>query len=203
MQLNFEIHGLIYRGPEVQNSGLEQELPSSYMSLLNSINGFVAWNGGLHIRGLCEEPSWHSLRQAWEGHEAFHFLYENVRASDLPFAQDAFGDQFLIRDNQVMHLSAETGDLELKADSLKIFLENVSNDPLEYLLLQPLQQFLKEGNTFEPGRLIMAYPPFCTKESANGVSLKTIPAEELILFHADFAKQIPGDGQSIQVIVED
>jgi len=201
--VEFTIEGLIYKGPVIDVSDDQTVIPSSYQSLLNSINGFVAWNGGLHIRGLCNSPGWHSLWQVWKGPQAFHTLYENVKFTDIPFAQDALGDQYLIRDNQIFHLAAETGDLELKAEGFKQFLENVSKNPMEYLLLHPLQQFLKEGKDLAPGELIMAYPPFCTQESAEGVSLKTVPAQELILFHADFARKLPKDGQKVRVEIDD
>jgi hypothetical protein len=42
----------------------------------------------------------------------------------------------------------------------------------------------------KPGELLSVYPPFCTKESAAGVSLKAISASDRIGFLADFAKQI-------------
>jgi hypothetical protein len=66
----------------------------------------------------------------------------------------------------------------------------VESDPIEYLSLQPLFQFQNEGGSLQPGQLLSVYPPFCTKESANGVSLKAIPTLERITFLADFAGQI-------------
>ena len=54
----------------------------------------------------------------------------------------------------------------------------------------PLLQLETEGGTLRPGQLISAYPPFCTKEAADGVSLRAVPALELNRFHADFARQL-------------
>ncbi len=40
--------------------------------------GFIMFDGGLHIRGACIQPKWHSLRKAWEGEFALHLLYPTV-----------------------------------------------------------------------------------------------------------------------------
>jgi len=38
------------------------------------------------------------------------------------------------------------------------------------------------------------YPPFCTRESADGVSLAAVPATECLDLLADFARQMPPEG---------
>ena len=76
--------------------------------------------------------------------------------------------------------------------NLETFLHSVQEKPVDFLSLQPLQRFRDEGGELKPGELLSVYPPFCTKESARGVSLKAIPALERISFLADFARQIAG-----------
>jgi hypothetical protein len=129
------------------------------------------------------KPEWHSLRAAWRGANAFHVLYEEVRPSDIPFAQDQLGDQFLLRGGAVLRLAAETGEIEPLAESLEDFLDNVRSD---------IEGFLNVGlqHVIEPGQILQAYPPFCVQESAAGMSLRPLPAAETILFHANLAKQI-------------
>ena len=110
------------------------------------------------MRGACREPAWHSLRE-----------------DDIPFAEDAVGDQWILRGDQVLRLAAETGDVE----------------PLG-LGLHPLLQLHQEGGRLEPGQLISVYPPFCTKESADGVSLRPVPADECHAFLWSLAEQLRG-----------
>lgn len=193
-----KLSNITWKEPEADDLELLSKLPSDLKNFLEMCNGCIIHNGALHIRGLSQKPSWHSLREAWLGKNSFTSLYEKIRPEDIPFAQDQMGDQYLLRDGRILLLSAETGDTEEFASSLTEFFENVEEDIEEYLnvgLDYPL----------EPGKLIHAYPPFCTQESGDGSSLKPVSAEELILFHADFAKQISklDDGEQIKITFTD
>jgi hypothetical protein len=136
--------------------------------------------------------------------ESFAAHYPEVQTNDIPFAQDVLGDQFLLRGRDVLRLRAETGEVETVATGLIEFLERVVADPVGYLSLEPLQRFEGEGGRLEAGQLLSAYPPFCTKESAAGVSLRAIPVHERLGFLATFAAQIAAvaNGQPIEVVVE-
>ena len=193
-----ELSHVTFSGPPSDDPTLWAKLPKELVGLLRSINGFIQYGGGLHVRGVCTTPEWHSLRAAWLGEMAFHRLYGSVAADDIPFAEDCVGDQFLLRGGQVLRLAAETGDVEPFAPGLASFLEAASASPVKYLSLEPLLQLHHEGGALEPGQLIHAYPPFCTKEAAQGVSLRVVPARELIGFHAELAAQLPPDGGHIE-----
>jgi hypothetical protein len=80
-------------------------------------------------------------------------------------------------------LSGETGEIERLADSLLDFFSGVSSG---------IEGFLNVGlsHKLQPGQLLHAYPPFCFRESGAGASLAPLPASEVILFHADLARQI-------------
>jgi hypothetical protein len=68
--------------------------------------------------------------------------------------------------------------------------------------MESLLQLQNEGGELKPGELIHVYPPFCTKEAANGVSLKAVPSSEALLYLADFSKQISGLGEGEQFEVK-
>jgi hypothetical protein len=123
----------------------------------------------------------------------------------VPFAEDCLGDQFLLREGRVWRLAAETGEVESLEVGLGGFFEAVQADPVEYLSLHPLLQFQREGGRLEPGQLLAAAPPFCIQESANGVSLRAIPADERRRFLADLAAQLRDvpDGGQIDFRLED
>lgn len=179
-----------YTGGEITDLEILERLPRVYRELLSQVNGCILFHGGLHIRGAVVSPSWHSLRNAWFNEAALHHLFPAIQQQDVPFGQDCLGDQFILRDHVVHQLQAETGDLRTLAMDLETFLMRAREAPVEFLSLQPLQQFRREGGELKPGELLSVYPPFCTKEAARGVSLKAIPALERIAFLADFAKQI-------------
>jgi hypothetical protein len=108
-------HGLLaelpcvtFVGPAIDDRATLAELPEDLRCVLLEVNGFVAFGGGLHVRGACHEPLWHALGQA----RCFAETYPGVLDSDVAFAEDAVGDQWLLRDGQVLRLHAEHGRVE-------------------------------------------------------------------------------------------
>jgi hypothetical protein len=192
------ISGITWRGESVDDVEILRELPPELVRILSDTNGFILHDGALHVRGASITPEWHSLRVALREPSAFHTIYENVHATDIPFAQDQVGDQFLLRDGRVLRLSSETGDIEPLADSLDEFFSRVAAD---------IEGFLNAGlgHTMQPGQLLLAFPPFVFQESGAGASLKAVRAGEVILFHADLARQIRDipDGGQIKIKVVD
>ena len=179
-----------YVGPEITDTEILERVPEDYRRLLNQTNGFIVFDGGLHVRGAALAPEWHSLRKVWLGDFALHKLFPAIDESDVPFAQDCLGDQFLLRDGVVHKLDAEIGEVESLGVDLEAFLNRAQDDPVEFLSLQPLLQFMSEGGELKPGQLLSVYPPFVTKESADGVSLRAISMFDRLGFLAYFARQV-------------
>lgn len=192
------LSGITFKGPLEYDQDLLEMLPEELAALLRSVNGFILYHGALHFRGASFALPWHDLRRAWHGDLGLHQLYDAVEQSDVPFAQDIFGDQFIWRNGMILRLWAETGEMEVVADSLDEFFHGVEDDIEDYLNVNTKV-------TVEPGQLISAYPPFCTKESAGGCSFRACPADEVITFHAEFARKIRclTDGERLQIRTSD
>jgi hypothetical protein len=156
MKASFD--NLTFVGTALGEAALLSALPPAYRKLLSAQNGFIACNGGLHIRGLCDDPDRHSLQQVWTGDGALAKLYPSVDEHDIPFGQDCVGDQFLLRDEIVHRLWAETGEMESLGCDFHAFLAQAAADPVAYLTLQPLLQFQAEGGSLQPGQLLSVYP---------------------------------------------
>lgn len=144
----------------------------------------ILYNGGLQIRSEGAEEKLLDVNTFLEGDLSLSKLYPAVLPDDYPIAQDCFGDQFLLRNESVIKLSAESGDIEEYNCTWEEFIGWVKESPYDRL-------DLPEDLKLEAGKLLFAYPPFCTKEGSEA-SIKPIDGEELILFHADFARQING-----------
>jgi hypothetical protein len=179
-----------YVGPEITDAEILDRAPEDYRRLLNQTNGFILFDGGLHVRGAVLVPEWHSLRKVWLGDFALYKLFPAIGESDVPFAQDCLGDQFVLKDRIVHRLDAELGEVESLGMDLDTFLNHAQENPVEFLSLRPLLQFMNEGGELKPGQLLSAYPPFITKESAGGISLRAISMFDRLGFLADFARQI-------------
>jgi hypothetical protein len=198
-----KLSGVTFQGPELTNAPILSELSIEYFELLRERNGFIAFEGGFHLRGVCDVPVWHSLAEAWRGENSLHRLFPSVRETDVPFGEDCMGDQFLLRESEIYRLSGESGDAESLKCSWRQFFERLTADSFELLRLHPLVQFQRDGGRLEPGQLLSVYPPFVCEESRNGVSLSAIPATERISFLADFARQFASiaDGEQCRITV--
>jgi hypothetical protein len=194
-----EFPGISYSGPAVDDPDLLAELPAALAALLGRVNGFVAYRGGMHVRGACAQPAWHSLRAAWRGPASFAARYPSVLASDVPFAQDPLGNQFLLRDGLVVRLYTEVGQLQPLGIDLDGFCERVLADPIGTVGLQPLMQFEGEDERLLPGQLLSAFPPVCSEEAREGVLLRAVPIADRLTDLASLAAQLAGVPEGGQV----
>lgn len=193
----------MYVGSPIDDLPILDRLPALLREFLLRTNGYVAFHGGLHVRGACLEPEWHSLRAAWTGEHALHRLFPALRPDDVPLAEDALGDQFVLRDGTVHRLWAESGEIESMGVNLAGFDAAVRADPVGYLSLGPLERFRADGGVLEPGQLLSAYPPFVMRE-AGDVSLRAISSRDRILWLADLASRLQAlpDGARVEFHVE-
>jgi hypothetical protein len=195
--------GLIYCGADIEDPEILCALSDDHRELLSQRNGFVLFNGGLHIRGAVHSPEWHSLRKVWRGDLALHELFPAVEESDVPFGQDCLGDQFLLRSGVVHRLNAEYGEIESLAMDLGTFLDRARENPVEFLSMYPLLRFRSDGGEIMPGQLLNACPPFVIKGDAEDVRLMAISMIEQISFLADFSSQVSklSDGTKVEIKV--
>lgn len=151
--------GLTYRGAPLDDVSILEQVPAEYAQLLAQRNGFVAFRGGLHVRGACIAPDWHAIRNAIEGPVAISRLFPGLETGDTPFGQDAWGNQFVLRSGQVFRLSAAPADVAPVAGGLAEFLAACLETPLEVLRLEPLYRYLHRGGSLAPGELLWGDPP--------------------------------------------
>ena len=195
----------MYRGPAIDDREMLARVPGELAAFLEQTNGYVAFDGGLHLRGACHAPPWHALRTAWEGPLALHMLYPDIRATDCPFAEDALGDQYLIREGAIFRLDGETGDVRPFAADLYTFDADARGDPIGYLNLAPLERFRAEGGSLAIGQSLSVYPPFCVAESAGGVSYRavdTLSRRSSLAALAAQLRELP-DGTRIDLVVRE
>jgi hypothetical protein len=201
--MHLDLPHLTYPGAELDDPDILARVPAELAELLRTRNGCVAYGGGLHVRGACRGPAWHSLRDAWESDDALHRLFDEVQPADVPFAEDAFGDQFLLRDARVLRLNGELGEVTEVAESLPRFFDALLADAGLLLDYEPLLRFLAQGNRLDPGQLLAAYPPFVLSGEGSGRDLRPVDALERRRFLADLARQLHGlpEGSEVRLKV--
>jgi len=178
-----KLSNITWQAGESTDLKMLKSLPVELRELVSSTGGFIVHHGAIHFRGCAEEPKWNSLRELYWGDSSLKTKYQQIDLDDIPFAHDQVGDFYLWRNEEIFHLDAETGEVSKFEHSLERFLGGIEENIEEYLNISL-------DRRLEPGRALHAYPPFCTAEAADGVSLRDIPIDELIEFHADFARQI-------------
>lgn len=204
--MDFALDQVTYQGPPIDDQETFERLPQPLRDLLLQVNGFVQYGGGFHVRGACMEPAWHSLRAAWSGELALSRLFPAVQESDIPFAEDCFGDQFLLRGEKVFLLHAEVGDVEEVSAEFWPFLMGIQKDPVEALGLEPLVAYLQDEGELEPGQLLSVRPPFSTLEAEEeGVSLRPTATAERLRFLSRLAERLKDlpDGAEVEIDFED
>jgi hypothetical protein len=194
----------MYVGPPIDDESILDRLPLEYRDLLARANGYVAYHGGLHVRGACFAPEWHSLRAAWDGDRALHRLFPALAPGDVPFGEDALGDQYVVRAGLVHRLSGESGELVTLGVDLVDFDGAVRADPVGYLNLAPLEAFRAEGGSLRPGELLNVYPPYCFEVGDGRRSFRAVSATEQIAFLASVAAQLRGvpDGSTVRFAID-
>lgn len=187
-----------YIGQNINDLICYDKLPDYLKDFLSRQNGFIALEGGFHVRGCVLAPEWHSLGDAWFGGLKLSDLFDHLTPNDIPIAQDGFGDQYLIRDGQIIRLLSETGELEFLEIDFHTFLELVQTDPVGVLNVENMGRF-----GLKPGQLLSVIPPFCINTDSDR-SIKPIDAEERIRFLSAFSRQIGHlpDGTKVKIETE-
>lgn len=97
-----------------QAGALGQEL----LEMLKVKNGFFAFDRALHVFPLGTANEGYDL-VTWNSDELWRTAYGHLLAGrELFFAEDIFGEQFLIREDTIWRFDPETGDQEAFADTL-------------------------------------------------------------------------------------
>ena len=192
-----------YHNTEITDKGTYKRLPSELKEFYSEYNGLVICNGGLQFKGCVNEPKWISLRDVWTGLLSLHNTYKDLLESDIPFAQDCFGDQYLLRDGSVIRLSSESGDIDNLDLTFKQFIDEVIKRPTEFLALESFNDLNEMDIKLKEGQLMNVFPPFMFNCDGDR-SFKPVPAEEQISFLKSIysqTKNLP-DGQSIKIVTE-
>lgn len=179
-----EFNDITYIGQEIDDFNTLEILPEYLRHFFANQNGLIAYHGGFHIRGCVINPLWHSLGYVWFGDLNLSNLFDCISQNDIPIAQDCFGDQYLIRDNSIIRLSAEIGDLEFLNLHFHDFLKKVQVDPISMLNIENIEQFKLKN-----GQLLSVFPPFSINTESTQM-IRPIDFEQRIRYLSQLSKKI-------------
>lgn len=127
--------------------------------LLGRKNGFYAFESALHLLpSNCENAPMDIER--WNNGGLWREEYDGVADGFLFFAEDAFGEQFALRDGMVYRFDGENGAAEEMANSLEDWASLIL-DGYEYETGYPLaHEWQMLNGTLMPGERLLPKVPF-------------------------------------------
>ncbi len=179
-------------------------LGKELLAMLTSKNGFYAFESALQIFPAAYYTQEMTLGR-WNSHGLWRFEYESIADSKLFFAQEAFGNQFCIFQDQIWFFDAETGDLEFMADSMESWAEKILTDhgmKTGYPLMSGWQ---RANGRIQAGHRLMPKIPFVLGGEYALGNLYTLNAVSAMKSRGNLAKQIKDlpDGAKIQFKIID
>jgi hypothetical protein len=172
--------------------------------LLTKKNGFFAFESALHVLPLGTPTKAPTLLQ-WNAIDMWRDAYGELARDGLFFAEDVFGNQFLVRDQQILSFDAETGETRPVAKSLDGWAEAVLDD-YEHLTGYPLAHEWQVKNTpLENGDRLVPKHPFVIGGAYALENLRAMRAERGMRWRGELASQILRlpDGASVTVKILD
>ncbi len=174
-------------------------LADDLLKMLCQRNGFYALERALHVF-----PT-HSSQQEigladWNENTLWCGSYSELADGCLFFAEDVFGGQFCIKNNQVHTFDPETGALDYLADDIEGWASAIIND-YEVLTGYPLAHQWQQQNGQIPARKrLLPKMPFVVGGEFKLDNLYLADAVEGMQFRADIANQIKDlpDGAQIK-----
>jgi hypothetical protein len=138
----------LWRGP----------LGTDLLELLRLRNGFYAFEGALHVLPW-GQPSGVMNLEAWNSRDLWTHEYGGLAEGLFFFAEDAFGNQFCLREGGVCSFDAETGETESLGRSVEDWAHRVLS---EYELLTGFPLFhdwqVEHGRVPSGSRLVPIVP---------------------------------------------
>lgn len=192
--------------PEISGKlrNLAGSLADDLLRMLCQRNGFYALESALHVF-----PT-HSSQQEiglddWNENVLWRNAYKEFADGCLFFAEDVFGGQFCIKENQVYTFDPETGALDYLADDIEGWAKAIIGD-YEVLTGYTLaHQWQKQNGQIPAKKRLLPKMPFVAGGEFNLDNLYLVDAVEGMKFRADIANQIKDlpDGAQITFNVTD
>lgn len=177
---------------------LAGSLANDLLKMLCQHNGFYALNKALHVFSANSSKNEFGIHD-WNREGLWRNEYKELAEGCLFFAEDIFGGQFCIKDNQINTFDPETGDLFFIANNIEEWAKEIISD-YEVLTGYRLASQWQEKNGEIPSKIRLSPKiPFVAGGEFNLGNLYAVDAVQGMRFRAHIANQIKGlpDGSHI------
>lgn len=190
--------------PDTTGGSWSSSLELEVLAMLRLRNGFFAFEGALHVLPIGGQPGVMNLG-AWNSSHLWRHEYGNLADGLFFFAEDAFGNQFCLRENRVCLFDAETGQTEPIGSSIEDWAGHVLSD---YDLLTGFPLFHEWQVVHGPvpvGSRLLPLVPFVLGGDYSLTNLRVAGAVSGMRARGNLAQQIRDlpDGAQIEFKVVD
>lgn len=183
---------------------LAGSLINDLLNMLHQRNGFYAFERALHV--FPSHSTQHEIGlDDWNNSALWINDYKGMADNCLFFAEDIFGSQFCIKDNQIFIFDPETGELSYLADDIEGWAKEILSD-YEVLTGYPLAHQWQQQNGQLPSKMrLLPKVPFVMGGEFVLENLHLVDAVSGMKFRADIAIQIKDlpDGDHVQINIID
>jgi len=157
--------------------------------MLIKANGFYAYKSALHVFSTHTAPAEINLED-WNKEGLWRSAYQGLADNCLFFAEDVFGGQFCIKNDEIYAFDPETGGMEYLASDIEGW-ANVIFEDYEMLTGYPLAHDWQELNGRIPsGSRLLPKIPFVAGGDFTLANLYLSDAVDGMKFRAEIAVQI-------------
>jgi hypothetical protein len=186
-------------------ASLSAEYGAELQGLLAARNGFFTFESALHV--FPHGPSSGSLMtlESWNSPIVWKAAYEGMADQLLCFAEDIFGNQFVISEAGIVRFDLETGDADVVAGDIGEWVDLILSDYQKWTGYKLAHEWQVRHGGLDAGQRLAPKIPFVLGGQFDVSNLFAVNATEGVLLRANLAVQIRDlpDGAQVEYIVTD
>lgn len=159
--------------------------------ILNSKNGFYAFEGALHFFSDKEYQDYDLWKESYKG------LADDIKC----FAEDAFGNKFSIKDNAIYFFDAETAETEFLADTLEEWAKLILDDYNYHTAFPLIDKWQKKNGILPVKSRLVPKKPFIMGGEYSVDNLYAMDSTKSMQYRGEIASQIKNlpDGSKVNI----
>lgn len=162
-------------------------------------NGFYAFASALHV--FPDDPSCGRDVRAWNAPALWRDAYGALADGCWFFAEDAFGEQFCVKDGRIHRFEPETGALTELAASVEAWAEIILADHRQETGWPVAHEWQTEHGALPEGTRLLPRMPFVTGGGYDLANLRVADAVRGMRWRGELALRLRGvaDGETIPI----
>jgi hypothetical protein len=186
--------------PELLDYQMQSPLIMQLAQMLRIKNGCFAFESALHIFPYGKTMHGYSLSE-WNKSDLWRCEYESLTDDMLFFAEDLFGEQFVVHGNEVFRFNPETAKITRVAESIEGWADIITSrykSETGYVLAHEWQV---QNRRLKPEERLIPKLPFVLGGKFTVENLYAAESADGMRYRAAIAKQIHGqpDGTTVQI----